>query len=104
MKKIDVLTLKAKIDKKEIFTLLDVREPHELAVAKIDPHTHIAMGSIPMRHQELEKGKPIIVMCHSGGRSAQVCHYLEQRGCDVSNLEGGIDAWSQLVDQSVPRY
>ncbi len=104
MKKMDVVALRAKLDKKEKLVLLDVREPHEVAYAKIDPHTHIPMGTIPLRHEELNKETPIVVMCHGGVRSAQVCQYLEPMGYDVTNLEGGIDAWSQLVDPSVPRY
>lgn len=89
---------------KDKFILLDVREPHEIALAKINPHIHIPMGTILVRHEELDKDTPIVVMCHGGVRSAQVCQYLEPLGYDVTNLEGGIDAWSQLVDPSVPRY
>lgn len=90
--------------RKDEFVLLDVREPHEVTFAKVDPHVHIPMGAIPIRYEELDKTIPIVVMCHSGVRSAQVCQFLEPRGFDVTNLEGGIDAWSQLVDPSVPRY
>ena len=90
--------------RKDEFVLLDVREPHEVTFAKVDPHVHIPMGAIPIRYEELDKKIPIVVMCHSGVRSAQVCQFLEPRGFDVTNLEGGIDAWSQLVDPSIPRY
>ena len=81
-----------------------MREPHEVNYAKIDPHIHIVMGDIPVRHEELDKDTPIVVMCHTGARSTQVCQYLEPIGYDVTNLEGGIDAWSQQVDPEVPRY
>ena len=104
MKKMDVIALKAKQDTEDKYILLDVREPHEVIFAKVDPHVHIPMGAIPIRYEELDKTIPIVVMCHSGVRSAQVCQFLEPRGFDVTNLEGGIDAWSQLVDPSVPRY
>ena len=104
MKKINVIALKEKKDKNAKFFLLDVREPHELTYAKIDPHIHIVMGNIPVRHEELDKDIPLVVMCHTGVRSAQVCQYLEPMGYDVTNLEGGIDAWSQQVDPEVPRY
>tara|TARA_B100001750_G_scaffold29329_1_gene19781 strand:+ start:189 stop:503 length:315 start_codon:yes stop_codon:yes gene_type:complete len=104
MKKINVIALKEKKDKNIKFVLLDVREPHEVNYAKIDPHIHIVMGDIPVRHEELDKDTPIVVMCHTGARSAQVCQYLEPMGYDVTNLEGGIDAWSQQVDPEVPRY
>ena len=86
------------------FILLDVREPHEVEYARIDPHIHIPMAAIPIRRNELKKESQIVVICHTGVRSAQVCHYLQQQGYDVTNLEGGIDAWSRLVDPSVRRY
>ncbi len=101
MKSISVTELNSRKDE---FVLLDVREPQEVTFAKVDPHVHIPMGAIPIRYEELDKEIPIVVMCHSGVRSAQVCQFLEPRGFDVTNLEGGIDAWSQLVDPKVPRY
>ena len=104
IKEIDVTELKKRFDKNFSFTLLDVREPHEVQFAKIDPHVHIPMGALPVRHEEIDKEKPIIVMCHTGVRSAHVCQYLEPLGYDVTNLVGGIDAWSILVDPSVSRY
>ena len=104
MKKIQPNELKKQIDAKDEFILLDVREPHEVAYAKIEPHVHIAMGAIPEQCDELDQNTPIIVMCHSGVRSAHVCQYLEPLGYNVTNLEGGIEAWSQIVDPNVPRY
>lgn len=104
MKSISVVDLKEKFDKKEKFDLLDVREANEISCAKIDPHIHIPIGSIVAKCEELNKEKELIVMCHTGVRSAQVCQFLEPQGFDVTNLDGGIDAWSQLVDPSVPRY
>ena len=104
MIEINVTELKTRVDRLFSFTLLDVREPHEVQVANIDPYVHIPMGMLPVRHEEIDKEKPIIVICHTGVRSAQVCQYLETLGYDVTNLEGGIDAWSMQVDPSVPRY
>ena len=104
MKKMQPNELKKLIDAKDEFILLDVREPHEVDYAKIDPHIHIAMGAIPEQRDELDKNTPIIVMCHTGVRSAHVCQFLEPLGYDVTNLEGGIEAWSQIVDPNVPRY
>ena len=104
MKEIDVTELKKRVDKFFSFTLLDVREPYEVQFANIEPHVHIPMRMLPVRHEEIDKEKPIIVICHTGVRSAQVCQYLETLGYDVTNLEGGIDAWSMQVDPSVPRY
>jgi len=104
IKEIDVVELKKRAENNFSFTLLDVREPHEVEFAKIEPHVHIPMGMLPVRHEEMDKGKPIVVMCHTGVRSAQVCQYLEPLGYNVTNLKGGIDAWSALVDLTVPRY
>ncbi len=104
IKEIDVTELKKRVENNFSFTLLDVREPHEVEFAKIEPHVHIPMGTLPVRHEEMDKGTPIVVMCHTGVRSAQVCQYLEPLGYNVTNLKGGIDAWSALVDLTVPRY
>jgi rhodanese-related sulfurtransferase len=85
--------------------LLDVREPEERAIAAIEPSLHIAMQEIPGRLAEIPKDRPIVVYCHHGTRSAMVAAYLVQQGFpDVSNLTGGIDAWSQRIDRSLPRY
>ena len=89
--------------------VLDVREPHELAVA----HVHdigvevlaIPMGSIPTRLAELDPERPIACLCHHGARSMQVAMFLQSRGyAQVANITGGIDAWSAERDASVPRY
>ena len=85
--------------------LLDVREPHERAIALIRPSAHIPMQQVPTRAVEIPKGKEIVVYCHSGMRSMMVAGYLEGEGFPlVANLTGGIDAWSRRVDRSVPRY
>ena len=104
MKSITVIELKEKFDKKEKFDLLDVREDNEISYAKIDPHINIPIGSIVSKQEELNKEKELIVMCHTGVRSAQVCQYLESLGYNVANLEGGIHAWSLIIDSSVPQY
>jgi rhodanese-related sulfurtransferase len=85
--------------------LLDVREPQELAIAKVAGAVHIPMGEIPTRLAELDPDKTIICMCHGGMRSAQVAGFLAAQGyAKVINLAGGINAWSQLVDPEVPTY
>ena len=76
----------------EKFILLDVRENNEIDFANISPHGHISIGEIPNRYKELDENRKIIVMCHSGVRSANVCQYLEPLGYNVYNLIGGIDA------------
>ena len=98
IKEIDVTELKKRFENNFSFTLLDVRDPYEIEFA------NIPMGTLPVRHEEMDKGTPIVVMCHTGVRSAQVCQYLEPLGYNVTNLKGGIDAWSVLVDLTVPRY
>ncbi len=86
-------------------TLLDVREEEEVAFCALPDHTHIPMNLIPLRHNELPDGEPIVVYCHHGMRSLYSAMYLAEAGFEeVYNLQGGIDAWSQQIDPSVPRY
>ena len=77
LKSISTQELNDLFNKKSDFTLLDVRENEEIAIAKIQSSTHIPMGQIVDRIDEIDKNKPVIVMCHSGGRSARVCGYLQ---------------------------
>jgi rhodanese-related sulfurtransferase len=85
--------------------LLDVREPDELAIASVDGALHIPMREIPARLGELDASKPLVVMCHAGGRSRRVAEFLQGNGFpNVFNLQGGIDAWSTQLDSRVPRY
>jgi rhodanese-related sulfurtransferase len=104
---IDVNSVKQLLDQGEQFTLLDVREPGEIATAAIEGTLRIPMQQIPTRAEELvpQKNERIVVHCHHGGRSARVQAWLQQQGfTQVQNMTGGIDAWSQQVDSSVPRY
>jgi rhodanese-related sulfurtransferase len=85
--------------------LLDVREHDELAIAAVAGALHIPMREIPARLAELDPAKPLVVMCHSGGRSRRVAEFLKGNGFpNVLNLNGGIDAWSTQIDSRVPRY
>ncbi len=91
----------------EDFVLLDVREPHEHATARIEGAVLIPLGDLEKRIGELAgwKTKCVVAHCHFGGRSAQACRVLQAHGfAKPLNLRGGIDAWSQAVDPSVPRY
>lgn len=102
---IDPAGLKAKMDAGESFCLLDVREPWEVAVAAIPGSLAIPMHEIPSRLKELDATSEIIVMCKSGGRSQRAAEFLAARGYGkVSNLQGGIDAWSRDIDPDVPEY
>ena len=104
LKSINTQELNDLFSKKSDFTLLDVRENEEIAIAKIQSSTHIPMGQIVDRIDEIDKNKPVIVMCHSGGRTARVCGHLEDNGYDATNLSGGINSWSINIDPSVPQY
>ena len=97
--------LKRKIDAGEPFELIDVREPFEYEIARIDGAKLIPLGEITERLDELSGEQLMVVHCHSGKRSAQAARLLQQRGfTNVYNLEGGIDAWSDQIDPNVPKY
>ncbi len=102
---ISVQELKGKMDARDAFQLIDVREPFEFEIARIDGAKLIPLGEIPERAEELDREQTLIVHCHSGRRSAQAVRLLKQRGfVNVYNLEGGIDAWSDFIDPTVPKY
>ena len=89
--------------------VLDVREPAELATASIQAEgfelVRIPMMDVPVRIAELDAGRPVAVLCHHGARSQRVAQFLAGQGFDtIANIAGGIDAWSQERDASVPRY
>ena len=87
-------------------TLLDVREDWEVALAPApSEHLHIRMSEISQRLGELDAQQETVVICRSGGRSAQVAQYLERQGfVKVFNLSGGILAWSRVIDPRIPQY
>jgi rhodanese-related sulfurtransferase len=92
-------------DSEEDWQLLDVREPWEIDIARIEQTINIPMAEVPLRIEELDASQPVAVLCHSGARSARVAQYLVQNGFDrVANIAGGIDAWSTHVDESIARY
>ena len=102
---ISVHELKGKMDAREAFELIDVREPFEFEIARIEGAKLIPLGEISERADELNREQTFIVHCHSGRRSAQAVRFLKQRGfTNVYNLEGGIDAWSDFIDPGVPKY
>ena len=102
---IDVLTLKGMRDKGESYILLDVREPHEVAICKVEGSTDIPMQQVPQRLSELPTDGTIVVMCHHGGRSRMITNFLRQNGyAGAINLQGGIDAWAQAVEPGMARY
>lgn len=85
--------------------LLDVRQPEELELAAVRGALHIPMGEIPHRLSDVPSDTTIAVLCHHGMRSMQVARFLERNGyADVINVTGGIAAWSDSVDASIPHY
>ncbi|MBI4353041.1 MAG: molybdopterin-synthase adenylyltransferase MoeB [Candidatus Omnitrophica bacterium] len=97
--------LKDKINRKEKFVLVDVREPSEFAICKIPGSRLIPLGTVAERANELDTADDIVVHCHFGGRSAKAVALLQKLGFrKVKNLKGGIDAWSLEVDPDCPRY
>ena len=109
-KELDVPTitapeLKTKIDRKEKFVLVDVREPFEYEICNISGSKLIPLGELPARLSELDSADEIVLHCKVGGRSAKALRILQDAGFrKLSNLQGGILAWSEKVDPSIPRY
>ncbi len=102
---ITVDELKAKRDRGESFTLVDVREPHEWAISDLPDSVKIPLGTLPGKLGELPKGAEIVVYCRSGARSANAVQFLRQKGYDkVYNLAGGINLWAEQIDPTMARY
>ena len=97
--------LKSRLDKGDQLVLLDVREPWEFDLAKLNGSTLIPLATLPQSLGKLNRETEIVAICHHGMRSADATNFLLQQGfSNVKNLVGGIDAWSAQVDRSVPRY
>jgi len=100
--------IQRRIDAGEPLVLIDVREAEEFAITRIAGATLIPMREIPASLQQLEARageNTLIVFCHHGVRSLNVAHWLREQGVTAcQSMAGGIDAWSALVDPSVPRY
>ena len=96
--------LKTKLDAGEDIFILDVREPHEYQICNLNGYL-IPLGELPQRAHELDSSREIVAHCRSGVRSAKAVTFLQQAGFrKVKNLAGGILAWSDKVDPSVPKY
>ena len=102
---IDVIALKGKLDHGDKFQFVDVREMNEYQIASIPGATLIPLNDVPKRFSELNPNVETIVHCKMGGRSAKACDFLRGQGFkNVKNVLGGITAWSDKVDPSVPKY
>ena len=97
--------LKAKMDRKEPFVLVDVREPYEYEICRIPGSKLIPVGELPARLSELDTADEIVLQCKTGARSARALHILQEAGFrKLANLQGGITAWADQVDPAVPKY
>ena len=102
---LDVIQLKQELEQGVPLTVLDVREPYELEISKLDMSLDIPMGQIPQRLDELDRQANIAVLCRSGQRSANVQAFLLENGFDkVRNITGGILAWAEHNDPGMPKY
>jgi molybdopterin/thiamine biosynthesis adenylyltransferase/rhodanese-related sulfurtransferase len=102
---ITALEVKKMMDEKKPFVLIDVREPHEFQICRIPGSTLIPLGEVPKRMNELNSADEIVVHCRSGQRSAQAVEFLMKSGFrKIHNLKGGVLAWSDQVDPTMPKY
>jgi adenylyltransferase/sulfurtransferase len=106
IEEITATELKARIDAGDDLQLIDVRQPDEYAFAKINGAKLIPLGEIMRRVSELDPSREAVIMCKIGGRSSRAIEALMHAGYQgkLKNLAGGITAWSNDVDPSVPKY
>jgi rhodanese-related sulfurtransferase len=106
MQNITVTELKERLEqRKDKPLLLDVREPWEFAICHIDGSRLLPMREIPNAVHDLDSEQEIVVICHTGVRSLQVCYFLQHEGFSkVMNLSGGVHAWAATVDPQMPTY
>jgi adenylyltransferase/sulfurtransferase len=106
MESITATELKARLDAGDDIQIIDVRQPSEYAFAKIEGAKLIPLGEVVGRMDEIDPSRETVIQCKMGGRSAQAIDLLRQAGFagDLKNLSGGITAWSNEVDPSVPKY
>lgn len=106
MQEITATELKARLDAGDDIQLIDVRQPDEHAFAHIEGAKLIPLGEIMNRMDEIDPSRETVIHCKMGGRSARAIMAMQQAGFtgSLSNLVGGITAWSNDVDPSVPKY
>jgi adenylyltransferase/sulfurtransferase len=106
MQEITATELKNRLDKGDDLQIIDVREPNEVAIAKIPGSIHIPLAQIVNRMSEIDPDRETVVHCKLGGRSARAIEALKRSGFggNLTNLKGGITAWSNEVDPTVPKY
>ncbi|SEQ08236.1 rhodanese-like domain-containing protein [Piscibacillus halophilus] len=99
MKTIDSKTVQEKLANGEELNLIDVREVEEVQEGKIPGAVNIPLGLIEFRENELDQNKEYIMVCRSGGRSGQATQFLQTKGYDVTNMEGGMLSWEGPVEK-----
>lgn len=105
---ISPVELQARMDRGDSVAIVDVREPGEYAMTRLEGSELVPMGTVPANLQKLEAmadERPLAILCHHGVRSLQVTVWLRSRGVqNCFSVAGGIDRWSREVDSGVPRY
>jgi adenylyltransferase/sulfurtransferase len=102
---ITVLELKARLDNGETPQIIDVREPREYEICRIPGARLIPLAELPRRLAEIDPAREVILQCKVGGRSARAAAFLRAQGFhNARNLTGGILAWIDQVDSSLPKY
>jgi sulfur-carrier protein adenylyltransferase/sulfurtransferase len=96
--------LKARLDRGDRLVVLDVREPQEYQINRIEGSVLIPLGELGQRYGELDPSVEIVAQCKSGMRSAKAAEFLREKGYRVKNLKGGILDWVDRVDPSQPKY
>lgn len=106
MQEITATELKARLDKGDDIQIIDVREPDEYAFARLPNTIHIPLGQVVQRMSEIDPARETVVHCKGGMRSARAIEALTRAGFkgSLTNLKGGILAWSNQVDPGVPKY
>ena len=106
MEEITATELKQRLDKGDDIQIIDVREDNEVAIGRIPNSVHIRLAEVINRMDEIDPNRETVVHCKMGGRSARAIEALERTGFKgkLMNLKGGITAWSNEVDPSVPKY
>ena len=104
MKTLPVKDIEKRLKKDEGFIIIDVREPWEHKIGKIDGSIEMPLSKIVQEYSALDKSLEYGVICHSGVRSLQGGSFLESKGFSVVNVGGGIDRWSLEIDNNIERY
>ncbi|WP_174616275.1 rhodanese-like domain-containing protein [Virgibacillus ihumii] len=99
MKSVKTNELEEIIKSKRDVNVIDVREDDEVAQGKIPGAKHVPLGEVPDRINEINKNKHYYMICRSGGRSGKACEFLENQGFDVTNVDGGMLAWTEEIEK-----